>query len=549
MFLLDLRGDVNDNGTLDPGEIGNALDFSAASPSFAFYGEKGVAKPYACDFYPSQTVMRVALPLAAGRTNEQTCVYFPQEPAEKYCGITIPRAAVTGDSITMYVRVRPDGVTSTLNGVMLNGFNGWNAAGLGIYFNENYQIGILTPGTQGSSGVTLAQGEWHDVFVTATNSADGASTGIEVLACRNGAATYSRATMTRTGAGAMAIAAGNALTFGSYESDTPASPRAFRGAIAGAAIWDRALTDDEKRQVMAGSSGAKWFVGVPNGSADEFGDDDPAAVYEPETMPWHRMRKTLDADNPTLTLRCAVAEGDAKTSKLLAISPILRGGAENACPVVVSVNGTPMGTFDLADPAKRCILVERAFWTPDANGDATVTIARTGAIAGTLAIDHLSLCGTWMVGKDDGAYGPMRNQTAVESTLGFVGDTEESRFCASVSVGNRRPAILLDAWIPDGAEAYDWRFSTDIQSSYQDEDQGFSLFVKSTQIGEEWPLPAGNNANEKYTWTIPAGWFAPGLNRLQLKMTTPASGTGWAFLDYYRLQLVEPPHAFVLVVR
>ena len=96
-FRLDLRGDANGNNTLDRDEIGNAFDFSAASPSYAFYGEKGIAKPYTCENYPSQVVMRVAMPLAVGKTNEQTCIYFPQEPANKYCGITIPKAAVAGN--------------------------------------------------------------------------------------------------------------------------------------------------------------------------------------------------------------------------------------------------------------------------------------------------------------------------------------------------------------------------------------------------------------------------------------------------------------------
>ena len=143
----------------------------------------------------------------------------------------------------------------------------------------------------------------------------------------------------------------------------------------------------------------------------------------------------------------------------------------------------------------------------------------------------------------------MLNQTMIESSRGFVGDTEESRFCAAVSVGAGRASIFFDAWISEGAEDYDWRFSTDIHSNYQTADLGFSLFVNDSQVGGEWSLPAGNSANEKSSWTIPAGTFAPGENRLQLKMTTPASGTGWAFLDYYRLQLVEPPKAFTLIVR
>ena len=285
-FKLDLRGDANANNALDQGEIGNAFDFSATSPSYAVYGEKGVAKPYTCENYPSQTVMRVALPLAVGKTNEQTCIYFPQEPANKYCGITIPKAAVTGDKITMYVRFRPDGLTTTPNGVFLNGFNGYAASGLGFYLNDLCQIGILTPGTMSACNVKLTQGEWYDVFVVATNSADGASTGINIYACKNGASSFSKATLTRTGTYAMSIGSGRALTFGSFESNTPSNPRAFKGAIAEAAIWDRTLSEDEMREVMAGPAplGGEWQIGAANGSADEFDDADPAAVYDVQSI-------------------------------------------------------------------------------------------------------------------------------------------------------------------------------------------------------------------------------------------------------------------------
>ena len=37
-FKLDLRGDPNANAYIDAGEVGNAFDFSAASPVSAVYG-------------------------------------------------------------------------------------------------------------------------------------------------------------------------------------------------------------------------------------------------------------------------------------------------------------------------------------------------------------------------------------------------------------------------------------------------------------------------------------------------------------------------------
>ena len=388
-FRLDLRGDANGNNTLDRDEIGNAFDFSAASPSYAFYGEKGIAKPYTCENYPSQVVMRVAMPLAVGKTNEQTCIYFPQEPANKYCGITIPKAAVAGNSITMYTRFRPDGLTTSPNGVMLNGFNGYLASGLSIYLDESYRIGILTPGTMGVCSVTLTQGEWHDVFVVATNSTDGTSTEIRVYACKNGASSFSKATLTRTGAQVMAINAAHALTFGSYESNTTANPRAFKGAMAEAAIWDRALSENEMREVMAGPAalGGEWQIGAANGSADEFDDASPAAVYDVQSMPWRRMRKTLDASAPSLSLATTMTADDDRCDRVLTFTPIL-SGTESA-PVEVSLNGQAAGEIDLASATS--ITLPRKLWIHSSGVPNTITVTRKTSLGGTVQMDAVSL--------------------------------------------------------------------------------------------------------------------------------------------------------------
>ena len=584
-FMLDLRG--GESTYTKPGDLGNALDFSSASPLLGYMGDQRGPQTYSADYglLTAQETAQVRNPCHPLTVTERRVLHFHQEnpgatDATKgvRSGVVFPGAAPQGDVQTFYLRFRWDGAvaaaTSSYPVYLLQSGNADNG-------NSSYGVAIMlespTVGTDDtttnvlvscrigrkdgnpsfiSSGYQITSGEWNDLFVTfARNDGEDKFTTTWSI-CTTPAASgsgFAKAELKTKSTVADSHPQFNSsnLTLGTYHQSGHSEEytRSFRGLISDFMVWDRALTPDEKRQVMTGSAGAKWFVGLPNGSADEFGDVSPAAVYEPESMPWHRMRKTLDASNRTLALKGPVAANNARTAKLLTISPILRGGAETACPVEVSVNGTSVGTYDLANPAKRCILIERARWMPDANDEATVTITRTGTVAGTLAIDHLSLAGTWMVGKDDGISSPMLNQANTQSSLGFVGDEAESHFTASVSVGAGRASIFFDAWIPDGAKAYDWRFATDIHSNYPNIDQGFSLFANGTKVGEEWTLPAGDNANEKNVWTLPAGTFAPGLNRLELKMTTPASGTGWAWLDYYRLRLVEPPSAFVLIVR
>lgn len=583
-FKLDLRG--GESTFTQPGDLGNVFDFSSASPVVGWMGDQRGPQHYNANFgyLTAQETAQVRNPYYPLVTKEQTVLHFYQDNPEATdeatgvrSGVVFPGLAPQSDVQTFYLRFRWDGAVqgTTPYPVYLlqsgNADNGNSAYGVAVFMEtptvseDGTTTNVLVKcrigqanGTKNflDSGLSVSSGTWNDLFVTfAKNDGEDKCTTTWSL-CQTPAASgsgFEKAVLSKKSVVSASHPQFNSsnLTIGTYHNSGSVadSTRCFRGLVADFMLWERALTDDEKRQVMNGSSGAKWFVGLPNGSADEFGDASPAATYEPETMPWRQMRKTLDASNPTLSLRCTVAGNDVNAAKLLSVSPILRDGAEVSCPVAVSVNGTSIGTYDFADPKKRCILVERALWAPDASGKATVTLARTGTISGTLAIDHLSLSGTWMIGNDDGRTSPMPNQTAIESSRGFVGDTEESRFCSAVSVGANRASIFLDAWLPDGAEAYDWRFATDIHSNYQTADLGFSLFVNGTQVGAEWPLPAGNNANEKNVWNIPAGTLVSGVNHLQLKMTTPASGTGWAFLDYYRLQLVEPPKAFVLVIR
>lgn len=583
-FKLDLRG--GESTFTQPGDLGNVFDFSSASPLVGYMGDQRGPWTYDATYgsLTAQEASQVRNPYYPLVVKEQTVLHFYQDNPDATdetkgvrSGVVFPGLAPQSDVQTFYLRFRWDGAVqgTTPYPVYLlqsgNADNGNSDYGVAVFMEtptvseDGTTTNVLVKcrvgqenGTKNflNSGLSVSSGTWNDLFVTfAKNDGEDKYTTTWSL-CQTPAASgsgFEKAVLSKKSVVSASHPQFNSsnLTIGTYHNSGSVadSTRCFRGLVADFMIWERALTDDEKRQVMNGSAGAKWFVGLPNGSADEFGDASPAATYEPETMPWRQMRKTLDASNPTLSLRCTVAGNDVNAAKLLSVSPILRDGAEVSCPVAVSVNGTSIGTYDFADPKKRCILVERALWAPDASGKATVTLARTGTISGTLAIDHLSLSGTWMIGNDDGRTSPMPNQTAIESSRGFVGDTEESRFCSAVSVGANRASIFLDAWLPDGAEAYDWRFATDIHSNYQTADLGFSLFVNGTQVGAEWPLPAGNNANEKNVWNIPAGTLVSGVNHLQLKMTTPASGTGWAFLDYYRLQLVEPPKAFVLVIR
>ena len=88
-FRLDLHGDPNNNAYIDSGEVGNAFDYSAASPDSVIYGGGNgkssiTAAQYASDGYakygtlPYVSSVSVVNPYD-GSTSSRPCLVLPQE--------------------------------------------------------------------------------------------------------------------------------------------------------------------------------------------------------------------------------------------------------------------------------------------------------------------------------------------------------------------------------------------------------------------------------------------------------------------------------------
>jgi len=579
-FRLDMRGDANANEFLDQGELGNAYDFSASSPSYFFYGGAGSGNNatvgYSTNKYgrlPQQLQMPVTNPFYPYTTNTQTCLYFYQDMYTNaddvvycaYSGVTMQNAAVTGDVITVYARFRWDGATSNPNALVSNGFAGWSNAGLILYLDNNGKLCVLTDTSMVASSLGVTKGEWTDVFMTASNIVVSGATKADVTfsLCRTPSHTDSAAeflppsisTATVTG-NAMRIPEGRPLSLGCYWGNNTvgfqpmsANPRAFRGALADVMIWRRALTKDEMCEVMAGQHGAKWMVGGENGSADEFDDAAPAEVFEPESMPWRRMRKSLTEANPTLTLKSPLPAVEADKPMIFTVSPILQGTAAT-CPVRLAVNGNYAGTFDLALPSKRNMAIPENLWRRDANGEVTVELTRTET-TGTLLVDALALSGSWQIASEDGASNGMKDQR-INTDYYFAGDPVASHATSSDSVGNQRTNYTFGVWMPAGSAARNgWRFTTKITAygvkSGNVEDMALALYVNDTVH----TVIGGLGKNDYFDVEIPPGTLADGMNWLRFMHTEPVYGTGYAYYiyDFWRMTLIPPVDGSYILIR
>lgn len=587
-FKLDLRGDLNGNAFIDPGEVGNAYDFSAAQPMQGVYGSAGFlinAQPgydqAQWGILPQQETAAVQNPYNPYYTDEKTVLDFPQsskvEGGTTYWaqqGLTFQGGAVHGnDGVrTIYVRCRWDGNTSGPNMLVCNGFNAGGTAGQSLCLTGGGEIAMMTDNSQVNSGLYVTRGQWCDIFAETENrNVDGAVKAVTTFTlCKPSAngADYNPPVLeksTLANSTAMSIPEGRSLTIGCYYHNAywngnavytaGANPRSFRGLVADVMIWKRALSDAEKIAVMAGQRGAKFVVGAANGSAEEFNDGSNAAVaaaevFEPRAMPWHLMRGTLDAARPSLAIRVPLGGYEAGKPMILSVTPILSGTGASV-PVAVSVNGVPAGSFDLA--RQRNFTIKDRFWTRGQDGCATIELART-TTAGTVLIDAISLSGSWQNTADDGGGNGMLDQKYAPA-MAFAGDTSPTHFPASISVGNNTTNWTFGVYVPQGmGERYGWIFRT--RATNRDNTSGLAESHAVLVNGAVAGTHSGTfEPGEYFEVPIPAGTLVDGMNFVQFVQTAPSrtdpgySGGVWQSYDFWGMDLVPPPESFVMVVR
>lgn len=186
-----------------------------------------------------------------------------------------------------------------------------------------------------------------------------------------------------------------------------ASSTAFRGLIHEMKLYDRALTKEEFEQACAPSTDPLFSVGTKNGSTEEFSDESAVAVYEPATMPWSNMRRTLTAANPSLSIKTELSAVDREIPRILEFSPIYSDDCPHDAAIDVLLNGTKIETVARSSAADRLIYISSAHLlglVTQSGGTypLILTLQRSGGMGGTIGFDRISLGGGWQLGvKDD----------------------------------------------------------------------------------------------------------------------------------------------------
>ena len=247
----------------------------------------------------------IALPILPTVTNDNvSCIYLPQ-PTNGIGGTyrqmaTSDKPAVTGDVATVFVRFRWDGPVFPADAenyaaVILNGYNGWRAAGQGFIVRltspkdstDGYPSFVVAgrviekenAAIEDVSGTGFVKpNEWVDLFASVYPSpTDPTLSNADIWYCRTPAWLTSGNCFTASTIGhrhfgdAAKIPKMDSTTgllrFGAEPTSTTgvssdeSATKVFRGAIAGAKGWNRLLSEDEMWTVMAEFDGVQSFGG------------------------------------------------------------------------------------------------------------------------------------------------------------------------------------------------------------------------------------------------------------------------------------------------
>ena len=598
IFKLGMAGDVNANGRVDAGEVFNAMAVSGAHSDTTEIRTPAVdAKPLVF----TNVSYRIGGEGPQRYEHVGEGLYFPFSTKIEDGKLYASPASVTfntdmpiGKVFTIFTRMRWDGTND------VESVKGMDAQSLRIlcrydwgYSNNGFAICMTTRGNTWGFGFYLGThqngllgdsefltGDWVDAFVTYAHNPETGKTKIYSYAYSTTNDTpyrhVSAVRETDTSFYYTDNKATHALTLGAWGASSSwvhvlngdGSKGAnsdyvknFHGVIKDFRIWNRELTEEERRMVISDTYGSKWRVGAANGSADEFagdGSSELAEEYAPDSMPWHKMRRELTAENPSLTLKGVWSAQDAQQPvlpRVLSVKPIFTG-VSGAATVRVDVNDATVGTFDLKTTLGRNIYIPFQFWNIAEGEDVTVALTRVGNTEGSIAIDSIELGGSWQTGVRGGNNSEFA-RTEWEYNCHFAGSPKSSNMVKTIY----------------GPMSDYWGTRVDFKVHIPEEVALRCPFVFETAIssvnGNSGSVPGKQKlavyVNDELKMTFDElkqgmpirlefgpGELKGGLNVFRLRNMSDradVSGTCWLQFDYYSLTCKRPVLGPVVIMR
>lgn len=568
---MDFRGD---GPSADGDAIGNLLDATSGSPLGGNHETNRVA-------LVSTEVVPPALPW---ETNVVKALRLPQcidAETGKIMPVAfdLPQAAVASDVQTAYVRFKWDGAPNPSMAysewLILNGYNWGDGSGWGLGVRNVVDADpvrgdfccMVPPQTMvfnWNDNFKLSPGVWYDLFVQLSPSEDATKTVFSFFLLKEPPKTIvdgmllwwmpSFATASVTVQAPLSVSLTHrTLRLGSENTSTSfvgsddnwgAYSKGFRGEVAAYMAWSRMLTEEERWQVVRGSFGYDWRFGVPNGSSAEFSVDasdevKTTVVAKRDSVAF--VSGKLTEASPTLTIQSEVIPREAGIGKILALAPILSDGAE--ARMEVSVNGTPLGTYDLASRIGCNIVIPGRLWEASADGRATISMTRVAPFSGDLSFDAITLCGGWRMGGIMTREGYVRSRYAI----GAISPRSIQRGTMISSASELRTIDIM-AHVPKGApDAAVYTLSFTVSGfGTNDKSQPHSLSVNGTEVAAFPELAVGAT----YQAQIPASCLVVGENVFRISNDAPVipGATRWVAYSGFEVN-VRPRHGFMVIYR
>ena len=179
--------------------------------------------------------------------------------------------------------------------------------------------------------------------------------------------------------------------------------KAFRGDVQTFAFWQRALTEDEIRQVMSEARPAVVQMGLANGNSDEFTKAE--STTDGSGLHPEKWNPVLNAANPTRSVKFTVADGLHDVSQYLRIRPI---AGSSTATLAIALDGKPVITQSVPGDADALVYFKATLMT---KGEHTLTLTRTDTNGGDFTIDALKIYGSWRLGTTADTYGGMVHES------------------------------------------------------------------------------------------------------------------------------------------
>lgn len=586
--------DLNGDGFLQANEVYDVMTVGAATPLVAEYVYQSTdleagAQPVTIDTDIELPTMRRQIMDAALHFHNPTNYGANGNVMMNYQAVRLPKAASIGGTIaTVFARIKWDGVrVKDRDGsynynitLYANNFNdyygrGWRV-GLRCYdsgtrssfypaiFCGSQEVGF----NHNSSPITTSQlvkaGYWFDIaysFKMETGE-DGAKyvTPIVVMRMRNEGDSSCRYHTFVTKDPVKYVSnwdqyevsvepaylgfhKGNNGVGGSDSFLTTGNGEdSFTGDIHEVKVYNRFMTVNEMLQCME-ESDPLCSIGSRNGNADEFTDTGAADVYEPATMPFARMRKTLNAAHPSVSVKMDVIENGHDLSRLVELK-LIRGTGFTDGRINVSAGGRCFGSLAVPADGDMRFLVPASIMKslPKDSGTGTypltLTISRADNLAGDLQIDCLNVGAAWQLGIMDLSSDEFAGSGGANYHHNYyylMGDGNLKHFsgvtCNDGAYKNQDLYFAVSDWA-----AANCAFNLSFRAEKSKQDAAMKIYLNDTSNAyETWTVGA---RTDEHVVTFPPGTLAGGNNLV--RFANVVNNDTWVKLDYVRLEPVMP---------